>query len=78
MTKAKASNKFAFPLELDMGVVMASVAQDTGHTSMVTGSDGQPVGTYDLAAVLIHKGSSASHGHYGEWGYSCVCACVCV
>lgn len=26
MNKAKASNKFAFPLELDMGTVMASVA----------------------------------------------------
>eukprot|EP00967_Tisochrysis_lutea_P030358 scaffold35646_cov29-Tisochrysis_lutea.AAC.1 len=65
MNKAKASNKFAFPLELDMGLVMASVAQDTGHTRTVTGSDGQPVGMYDLAAVLIHKGASASRGHYG-------------
>ncbi|KAF5832457.1 hypothetical protein DUNSADRAFT_11624 [Dunaliella salina] len=64
MNKAKASNKFAFPLVLDMGLVMASVAQDTGHTRTVTGSDGQPVGMYDLAAVLIHKGTSASRGHY--------------
>lgn len=25
---------------------------------------GQPEGCYELVAVLIHKGSSASHGHY--------------
>lgn len=23
---------------------------------------------YELVAVLIHKGQSASHGHYGGWG----------
>ncbi len=25
---------------------------------------GQPVGEYELAGVLIHKGSNAHHGHY--------------
>lgn len=52
MNKVKVSDKFRFPLELDLGAYLppelaAASAQ------------------YDLTAILIHKGNSASHGHYG-------------
>ena len=52
MTKVKASDKFRFPLELDLGAYLP-------HS--LTGESAQ----YDLTAILIHKGTSASHGHYG-------------
>jgi hypothetical protein len=29
------------------------------------GGNGGPV-VYDLEAILLHKGGSATHGHYGE------------
>lgn len=65
LDKKKASNKLSFPLSLDMPTVLASVAQDNGHGGAVTDVEGKPAGQYDLVAVLIHKGTSASHGHYG-------------
>ena len=51
MSKVKANDKFRFPLELDLGAYLPPEAQDGA--------------VYDLSAILIHKGSSASHGHYG-------------
>ena len=38
--------------------------QPSSSSSNVAGVQSQ--GGYDLAAVLIHKGTSASHGHYGK------------
>ena len=51
MSKVKANDKFRFPLELDLSAYLPPEAQDGA--------------VYDLSAILIHKGSSASHGHYG-------------
>ncbi len=51
MSKVKANDKFRFPLELDLSAYLPPEAQ---HGAV-----------YDLSAILIHKGSSASHGHYG-------------
>jgi uncharacterized UBP type Zn finger protein len=64
-------HKLSIPLQLDMGAVL----QDAGlplPEAAPMGHDRQPLlpgssnSTYELAAVLIHKGTSASHGHYGE------------
>ena len=109
MDKLKASDKLAFPLDLDMATLLASVTQDNGHSKVglrgntelyerilcetvkhygvffstcclhpelssspsvflqtVLDGDGNPIGVYELAGVLIHKGSNAHHGHYGE------------
>lgn len=71
MDKAKASDKFSFPLELDLDEVHAR-AEDAapGGAESFKGSHlaapKAPSRIYRLSAVLIHKGSSASHGHYGE------------
>lgn len=52
MSKVKVSDKFQFPLELDLGAYLPpELAADSAQ--------------YDLTAILIHKGTSASHGHYG-------------
>ncbi|KAG1677224.1 hypothetical protein FOA52_013422 [Chlamydomonas sp. UWO 241] len=65
MDKLKVSDKFEFPLDLDAAMVLASVTQDnTGGGHVVVGADGAPVAGYELAGVLIHKGSNAHHGHY--------------
>ena len=52
MNKVKVSDKFRFPLELDLGAFLPP--ELAAHSSQ-----------YDLTAILIHKGPSASHGHYG-------------
>lgn len=52
MNKVKVSDKFRFPLELDLGAYLPpELAAESAQ--------------YDLTAILIHKGPSASHGHYG-------------
>ena len=70
MDKLKASDKLAFPLELDLGGILrnatlggASEGRDGGATA--SDSSGEPVGRYELVGVLIHKGTNAHHGHYG-------------
>ena len=54
--KVKATDKFSFPLSIDFAPYKSS------------GSNSQDAGSqqYDLQAILIHKGSSASQGHYGN------------
>lgn len=58
--KLKISDRFSFPLDLDMG-------------SLLLGEDGRPTSTafpegtdqeYELTGVVLHKGSNAHHGHY--------------
>ncbi len=66
MDKCKVSDKFSFPMILDVPQVLACVAPDHDHGVATVDAMGQPAGNYELAAVLIHKGSSASHGHYGR------------
>lgn len=78
MDKMKASDKLSFPLVLDMPSLLASVAPEHGQGVAACGPGGAPPSEYELAAVLIHKGNSASHGHYGEvdTGKGAVCSCL--
>ncbi|WIA08663.1 hypothetical protein OEZ85_008090 [Tetradesmus obliquus] len=67
--KKKASNKLSIPLLLDMGETLtaAGVALPCAAPAGPDGArllPGSPGCVYELAAVLIHKGTSASHGHY--------------
>lgn len=48
-TKKKISSSFSFPRQLDMGKRLSEPSSSY---------------TYDLAAILIHKGSAANSGHY--------------
>ncbi|KQK13052.1 ubiquitin carboxyl-terminal hydrolase 26 isoform X2 [Brachypodium distachyon] len=48
-TKKKISSAFSFPAQLDMGKRLSNPSSSY---------------TYDLAAILIHKGSAANSGHY--------------
>uniref|UniRef100_A0A0A9DFG6 Ubiquitin carboxyl-terminal hydrolase n=1 Tax=Arundo donax TaxID=35708 RepID=A0A0A9DFG6_ARUDO len=48
-TKKKISSTFSFPGQLDLGKRLSSPS---------------PGYTYDLAAILIHKGTAANSGHY--------------
>jgi hypothetical protein len=69
--KKKAMNKLAIPLLLDMGDILQAAGVASPDAAPL-GPDGAPLlpgspgCAYELAAVLIHKGTSASHGHYGE------------
>jgi len=51
------ADKLSFPLALDLAPLLAGEAGDAAA----------PAGPqqYELAAILVHKGPSASHGHYG-------------
>ncbi|KAJ9528051.1 hypothetical protein QJQ45_005666 [Haematococcus lacustris] len=62
--KVKVADRFGFPLLLDLPCLLASVAEDDGHSSIVQGPQGRAVGPYQLMAVLLHKGPSTSRGHY--------------
>ena len=53
MTKVKANDKISFPLELDMQPLVEAGDVESGHQ-------------YELQAILIHRGSNASSGHYGK------------
>lgn len=60
MTKVKASDKFSFPTSLSKAAVLG------GQQAVVDLEAEEKLGDeYELAAILFHKGSSASHGHYG-------------
>eukprot|EP00879_Flechtneria_rotunda_P021061 GHRR01022187.1.p1 GENE.GHRR01022187.1~~GHRR01022187.1.p1 ORF type:complete len:771 (+),score=324.72 GHRR01022187.1:120-2432(+) len=67
--KKKALDKLSIPMVLDMGDVLVNAGlslpeaapHGTGGQLLVPG---EPAAVYELAAVLIHKGTSASHGHY--------------
>lgn len=74
--------KLSIPLLLDLGTVLAASGLDQPDTAPV-GPDGttlllpgDPGAVYELAAVLIHKGTSASHGHYGEPHSACTRTCL--
>ena len=58
MAKVKASDKLSFPLCLDLAPILASDAP-AGAPLPAEGTQ------YELVSILIHKGPSASHGHYG-------------
>lgn len=56
LLKVKATDKFSFPLSIDFGPYQSSGSKPDDAGSQL----------YDLQAILIHKGSSASQGHYGN------------
>ena len=58
LAKVKVADKLSFPLALDLAPL---VVADAAHREAALAGPQQ----YDLAAILIHKGPSASHGHYG-------------
>ena len=65
MSKVKASDKLSFSLHLDLAPFLAP----DGPTSAVhSGSSTLQDTEYELMSILVHKGPSASHGHYGEQG----------
>ena len=59
LTKVKATDKLSIPLKLDMASILAMAGAQPLQTG--TCQDAQ----YELMSILIHKGPSASHGHYG-------------
>lgn len=93
----KATDKFSFPLALDLGAFLSPPDSDSdaggaargaangtaaingraaascgvaaNGSSTAAAAAAPPAGSasdYELVAILIHKGASASHGHYGE------------
>ena len=61
-TRKKVTDKFAFPRSLDMAAHLPPAAADGGGAST----------QYELVAILAHKGSAATSGHYG----ASVCVCL--
>ncbi len=59
LTKVKATDKLSIPLKLDMASILAMAGAQP--LQIGTYQDAQ----YELMSILIHKGPSASHGHYG-------------
>ena len=55
MERKKSKHSISFPFSLDMGRFLgtASTSQTSHETSI-----------YELRGVLLHKGTSAYHGHY--------------
>lgn len=64
MRRVKANDKISFPATLDMGPLLVgeSSAGEQAQTSAVPPEEQR----FDLAAILVHKGGSATQGHYGE------------
>eukprot|EP00850_Spirogloea_muscicola_P020249 SM000211S06619 [mRNA] locus=s211:54955:61007:+ [translate_table: standard] len=56
-TKKKVTSRFSFPVSLDLG---PRLSPPPGGAA----AGPQPATVYDLAAILVHKGSMASSGHY--------------
>ena len=56
-SRKKVTDRFAFPGELDLAPYL------TYDEDAAPGTKARAV-VYDLTAVLLHKGQSASHGHY--------------
>jgi ubiquitin C-terminal hydrolase len=70
--RVKATDKFAFPLELPASALVGGIEQQgkeeenqrEGDHAGGGGSSGKDKDVYDLEAILIHKGGSALQGHY--------------
>jgi hypothetical protein len=54
LARIKVADKFTFPLEVDTAKFMGAEDASSAEPDL-----------YDLMAILIHKGGSATHGHYG-------------
>lgn len=55
LDRVKVNDKFSFPLTLPASIVMPKEAGGVPTDDAM----------YDLEAILLHKGTSARHGHYG-------------
>ena len=62
MSKVKASDKLSFSLSLDLAPLLAPDGPPSAAQSPPQDME------YELMSILIHKGPSASHGHYGAHG----------
>jgi Ubiquitin carboxyl-terminal hydrolase len=74
--KRKCNDKLSIPLTLDLQGLLAAAGSSMGAAGMhAAGTSLQ----YELVAVLIHKGASASHGHYGALSVAVVfwCCIIC-
>ena len=65
MSKVKASDKLSFPLRLDLAPILAPDGPPGSQRGGSSSSAGIQDTEYELMSILIHKGPSASHGHYG-------------
>lgn len=61
MAKVKASDKFSFPASLDTRSLF-----NVNEGPVDSELDAPEDSSYELAAILFHKGPSASHGHYSK------------
>ena len=68
LSKVKATDKLSIPLKLDMASILAMAGAQPLQTG--TYEDAQ----YELMSILVHKGPSASHGHYGALRISSIVA----
>jgi uncharacterized UBP type Zn finger protein len=59
LDRVKVNDKFAFPTVLPPSWLLGG--DDSSHHHGTGWSE-----HYDLEAILVHKGVSARHGHYGE------------
>ena len=75
MSKVKASDKLSFSLHLDLAPFLVP---DGPTSAAQSGSMSLQDTEYELMSILIHKGPSASHGHYGEqalpWPHAGCCS----
>ena len=60
MAKVKASDKLSFPISLSISSIIRA------KENIVDLDPEEKEDEYELAAILFHKGPSASHGHYGR------------
>ena len=73
MRRIKANDKISFPAALDMSPFLAGESsaptsqpcQQPAPDSQASILDDASAQQYELAAILVHKGGSATQGHYG-------------
>ena len=69
MRRVKATDKISFPVALDMAPFLAGEASPSQEPPAAASQPGPAEAAagqqYELAAILVHKGGSATHGHYG-------------
>ncbi len=66
------TDKFSFPLLLNLGAYLPAADADAGAAAAAAAA-AEDGGLYELTAILVHKGSAATSGHYGASARS---ACV--
>lgn len=66
LERKKAADPFSFPAEVDLGphCTPLPASCERGESPATQREAGSDYFKYQLAAILMHKGASASHGHY--------------